>query len=232
MVRSEERVAVVTGANRGVGREVARQLAERGLTVVVGSRDLAKGGAVADEIGGRAVPCQLDVSSNESVRAAAQFVEERLDRCDVLVNNAGILYDVENRAESVDLDVVRAALETNLFGAWRLTQALLPLLRAGESPRIVNVTSEAASLNGMGAGAPAYSVSKAALSALTRMLAAETADAGILVNAVSPGWTATDMGGPGGRPVAEGAASVVWGATLPDDGPTGGFFADGRQVPW
>jgi NAD(P)-dependent dehydrogenase (short-subunit alcohol dehydrogenase family) len=223
---------VISGANRGIGREVARQLAERSFTVVVGSRELAKGEAAAAEIGGAAMPCQLDVTSDSSVATLARFVQDRLGRCDVLVNNAATLYDPENRAESIDLDVVRAALETNLLGAWRLAQALLPLLRRSAHPRLVNVSSEGASLTEMGGGTPAYSASKAALGALTRMLADETAEAGVLVNSVSPGWTATDMGGPDGRPVSHGAASVVWAATLPDDGPSGGFFADGKPIPW
>src|SRR5439155_20567574 len=124
------------------------------------------------------------------------------------------------------------AVETNLFGAWRMVRAFLPLLRRSRHARIVNVSSEAGSLTAMGGGTPAYRVSKAALNAVTRMLAAELRREHILVNAVCPGWVATDMGGQGGRPVAEGAASVVWAATLPDDGPTGGFFRDGRPLDW
>lgn len=150
----------------------------------------------------------------------------------MLVNNAAITYDTWQRASTADLDVVRQAAETNLYGPWRLTQALLPLLRESAHPRIVNVSSEAASLTNMGGGTPAYTSSKVALNALTRMLAAELRTDRILVNAVCPGWVATDMGGPGGRPVPEGAASVVWAATLPDGGPTGGFFRDGRPLPW
>lgn len=123
-------------------------------------------------------------------------------------------------------------METNLFGPWRTTLAFLPLLRASPHGRIVNVSSEGGSLASMGAGPPAYHTTKAALNAFTRTLAAELRSAGILVNAICPGWTATDMGGGGGRPVADGAASVVWGVTLPDHGPTGGFFRDGRPLPW
>ncbi|HZO69407.1 MAG TPA: SDR family NAD(P)-dependent oxidoreductase, partial [Kribbellaceae bacterium] len=149
-----------------------------------------------------------------------------------LVNNAAIDYDPGERASSADLGVVHEAMETNLFGAWRTTLAFLPLLRASGHGRIVNVSSEGGSLASMGAGAPAYSVSKASMNALTRILAAELRPARILVNAICPGWTATDMGGHAGRPVADGAASVVWGVTLPDDGPTGGFFRDGRALRW
>ncbi|HEX2036800.1 MAG TPA: SDR family oxidoreductase, partial [Chloroflexota bacterium] len=217
-----EPLAVVTGANRGIGLEVCRQLAGRGYTVVLGARDLEKGRPAAARLGVTAsvIPCQLDVSDEDSVRAAATWVAERFGRCDALVNNAAILYDPWARAESADLALVHQAMETNLFGAWRTTLAFLPLLRRSGHGRIVNVSSEAGSLASMGAGAPAYQVSKAALNALTRTLAAELRPAGILVNAICPGWTATDMGGRAGRPVAEGAASVVWGVTLPDDGPT------------
>jgi len=150
----------------------------------------------------------------------------------VLVNNAAILYDTWQHAVDADLAQVREALETNLFGAWSMVRAFLPLLRRSRHARVVNVSSEAGSLATMGGGTPAYRLSKAALNALTRMLAAELGTERILVNAVCPGWVATDMGGRGGRPVAEGAASVVWAATLPDDGPTGGFFRDGRPLAW
>jgi NAD(P)-dependent dehydrogenase (short-subunit alcohol dehydrogenase family) len=223
-------LAVVTGANRGIGREVCRQLVASGWQVVLGSRDPLKGERAATEVGAHA--CQLDVADPKSVQAAAAWVTERLGRCDALVNNAAILYDTWAHASSADLDEIHAALETNLLGAWRMTLAFLPVLRHSPHPRIVNVSSEGGSLASMSAGTPAYSVSKAALNALTRVLAAELRADRILVNAVCPGWTATDMGGHGGRPVADGAASVTWAVTLPDDGPTGGFFRDGRPIPW
>ncbi len=223
-------VAVVTGGNRGIGREVCRQLADRGYEVVLGARDPDTGARAAAELGVHS--WQLDIADDESVAAAAAWVEDRLGRCDVLVNNAAILYDSWAHASSADLDEAKAALETNLLGAWRTTLAFLPLLRRSPHPRIVNLSSESGSLAGMSGGTPAYSVSKAALNALTRVLAAELRTEGILVNAVCPGWTATDMGGRGGRPVQDGAASVLWAATLPDDGPTGGFFRDGRPLPW
>ena len=223
-------IALVTGANRGIGLEVVRQLAQRGFTAVLGSRDLEKGRAAAEglEVDAR----RLDVADPDSVRELAAELEDAYGRLDVLVNNAGILYDTWQRGVEADLDVVHEALETNLFGAWRTTQACLPLLRRSEHGRIVNVSSGAGALSSMGAGAPAYSVSKAALNALTRILAAELRGDGILVNAVCPGWVATDMGGPGGRPVEQGAASVMWAVLLADDGPTGGFFRDGRPLDW
>jgi NAD(P)-dependent dehydrogenase (short-subunit alcohol dehydrogenase family) len=231
-VNSDRPVAVVTGANRGIGLEVTRQLAERGYLAVLGSRDPEKGERAARELGlDSVVACHLDVSDDDSVRAAAQWVAGSLGRADVLVNNAAILYDTENRAVDVSLDVVRNGLETNLFGAWRTAQALLPMLLRSPRPRIVNVSSGAGSLASMGGGTPVYSVSKASLNALTRLLAGELRGR-VLVNSVCPGWVATDMGGAGGRPVEQGAAGVVWAATLPDDGPTGGFFRDGREVAW
>ncbi|MFF1470132.1 SDR family NAD(P)-dependent oxidoreductase [Streptomyces mirabilis] len=221
-------IALVTGANRGIGREVARQLAVAGHTVFLTARSAEAAAEAARAAGPDAHPLRLDVTSEADITAVARD----LTALDVLVNNAAITYDTWQRATDADLDVVREAAETNLYGPWRLTQALLPLLRASAHPRVVNVSSEVASLASMGGGTPAYTSTKAALNALTRMLAAELGPDRVLVNAVCPGWAATDMGGPGGRPVAEGAASVVWAATLPDDGPTGGFFRDGQPLPW
>lgn len=232
---ADQKIAIVTGANRGIGLEVCRQLAERGFTVILGSRDLKKGEQAAAELarkGATVLPRQLDVSDPASIERLRASVDAEFGRLDVLVNNAAILYDSENRGITVDLDVVREALETNLFGAWAMCQVFLPLLRRSPRGRIVNVTSESGSLAGMGGGTPAYSVSKTALNAMTRILAAELRGSHILVNAICPGWVATDMGGSGGRPVTDGAAGIVWAATLPDDGPTGGFFRDGQPLPW
>lgn len=228
-------VAVVTGANRGIGYEVVRQLAELGHHVVLGARDLDQGRTAAariDPSGERVTAVQLDVADEASVLAMADRVTRELGRADVLVNNAAILYDTWAQARSADLGEVQRALDTNLFGAWRVTQALLPLLRRSPHPRVVMVSSEGGSLASMTGGTPAYSVSKAALNALTRLLAGELRRDGVLVNAICPGWVATDMGGPAGRPVSEGAAGITWAATLPDNGPTGAFFRDGKPVPW
>ncbi len=199
---------------------------------MLGSRDLAKGETAARELTGEVHPRQLDVTDPQSVERLRQAVESDFGRLDVLVNNAAILYDTWQRVTDADLAVVHEALETNLFGVWRLCQAFIPLLRRSRHGRIVNVSSEAGSLASMGGGTPAYNVSKVALNGLTRMLAVELRGAGILVNSVCPGWVATDMGGAGGRPVEDGAASVVWAATLPDGGPTGGFFRDGKPLAW
>jgi NAD(P)-dependent dehydrogenase (short-subunit alcohol dehydrogenase family) len=226
------RIAVVTGGNRGIGLEVVRQLARRGDTVVLGSRDPAKGERAAAGLGGEILPRHLDVTDAAGLRALADELEDRFGRLDVLVNNAAIHYDSWQLASNADLGVVREALETNLLGAWQAVLAFLPLLRASGHPRIVNVSSEAGSVAEMGAGEPAYDISKAALNALSRKLAAELARDGVLVNAVCPGWVATDMGGPGGAPVARGAESVLWAVDLPDAGPSGGFFRHGRPLPW
>jgi NAD(P)-dependent dehydrogenase (short-subunit alcohol dehydrogenase family) len=225
-------VALVTGAARGIGLEVARQLAARGDTVLLGARDPQRGEAAARELEGDVRVVQLDVADDASVAGAASAIAEDPGRLDVLVNNAAIHYDTWQSAADVDLAVVHEALETNLFGAWRVARAVMPLLRRSEHPRIVNVSSGAGALTGMGGGTPAYRTSKVALNALTRMLAAELRADAVLVNSVCPGWVATDMGGRGGRPVADGAAGIVWAATLPDDGPTGGFFRDRRPVAW
>jgi NAD(P)-dependent dehydrogenase (short-subunit alcohol dehydrogenase family) len=230
-----DRVALVTGANRGIGLEVCRQLAQRGYVAVLGAREPEKGERAAAHLREQDLDvraCQLDVSDPASVEAASGWIEAELGRVDAVVNNAAILYDTWQRGVDADLDQVRAALETNLLGAWRVVQALLELLRQSPAGRIVNVSSGAGALNDMGGGTPAYRTSKAALNALTRILAAELRADRILVNAICPGWVATDMGGAGGRPIAEGAAGIVWAVELPDDGPSGGFFRDGRALAW
>jgi NAD(P)-dependent dehydrogenase (short-subunit alcohol dehydrogenase family) len=231
----EPRLALVTGAGRGIGRAVAAALARSGYRTVLSARDLSRAQDAADEIAapaGMVLPRVLDVSDCASVARLAAELAQVHGRLDVLVNNAGVLYDTWQTAASADLDVVTEALEVNLLGAWRTTLAMLPLLRASDAARVVNVSSGAGSLTGMGPGTPAYGVSKAALNALTIKLAADLRRDRILVNAVCPGWVATDMGGPGGRPVEDGAASIMWAVQLPGDGPTGGFFRDGRPVPW
>ena len=230
-----DRVALVSGANRGIGLQVVRELADRGFVAVSGSRDGERGRAAVSPLvaAGLAVEVvTLDVTSDDSVAGAIAAIGERWGRLDVLVNNAAVHYDTGQHASTADMTVVGEALETNVVGAWRLARAAVPLIRASGGGRIVNVSSESGSLASMGASTPAYAVSKAALNALTRVLAAELRRDRILVNSVCPGWVATDMGGSGGRPIAEGAASVLWAVDLPDDGPTGGFFRDGQPVPW
>lgn len=236
MTDYSESVALVTGANRGIGFEVVRQLARMDFSVVLGARDQSRGEAAAGELAGEGLKVfagRLDVTDEGSVEDLRRWVGERFGRLDVLVNNAAILYDTWQRAENADFDTVREAFETNTLGAWRVSKAFLPLLRASGRGRIVNVSSESGSLASMGGGTPAYSVSKAALNALTRMLADELRRERVLVNSVCPGWVATEMGGPSApRTPEEGARGVVWAATLPEGGPTGGFFRDGEPLPW
>ena len=227
------RVALVTGGNRGLGLETCRQFAARGLRVLLGSRNLQAGADAAGALGDTNLqPVQLDVTSDGDVAACRELLERDYGRLDVLVNNAAIHYDSGQSVLNADLRVVREALETNLIGAWRLAQMAVVFMRRQRYGRIVNVSSEAGALHEMRAHAPAYRASKLALNSLTLMMADELRRSGVLVNSVCPGWVATDMGGRGGRPVAEGAAGIVWAATLPDDGPTGGFFRDGRPLEW
>ncbi len=226
-------VALVSGANRGIGREVVRQLAVRGVTTILGSRDEEKGRTAAEGIDGEVVVRRLDVTDEKGIQNLAHEVEEEFGRLDVLVNNAGVSMDSGRRGVNADLDVVRETLELNLFGAWRLCEAFVPLMQRNNYGRIVNVSSGMGALNEMGGGSPAYRVSKTALNALTRILASELRGSGILVNSVCPGWVRTDMGGSGAsRSVEEGADTLVWAATLADNGPTGGFFRDRRPIPW
>lgn len=228
-------IALVTGANRGIGLQVTRQLAERGMTVIMGTRSLEKGRSATDKLSletGKVLPHELDVTDSNSIDRLSKWVDREFGYLDIMVNNAGILYDTWQQASTADLNQVQEAIDTNTLGAWRMCQGFLPLIRQSKSGRIVNVSSGAGSLASMGASTPAYSTSKAALNAFTRSLAAELKGTEILVNAVCPGWVATDMGGSGGRPVADGAAGIVWAATLSKDGATGGFFRDGKPLSW
>jgi NAD(P)-dependent dehydrogenase (short-subunit alcohol dehydrogenase family) len=232
-----ERVAIVTGANRGIGLEIVRRLARLGMRVVLTARDAAKGEAARTRLGAEGLEVAfhpLDVRDTGQARAAAAWVGGRFGRVDVLVNNAGVLPDPKGaRAATVHPEVLRDAFETNVIGALSVAQACLPLMRANGYGRIVNVSSELAQLASMGTGTPAYRVSKAGLNALTRTLAAELASTNIKVNTMSPGWVRSDMGGPSApRSLEQGADTAVWLASLPDDGPSGGFFKDRSPIAW
>jgi NAD(P)-dependent dehydrogenase (short-subunit alcohol dehydrogenase family) len=231
----DNKIALVTGANRGIGFETCRQLSQLGLTVVLTSRDTVKGEIASKQLKDKGLDVvfhRLDVSAKNDVESAFDKINQQYGQLDVLVNNAAILYDTFQSALTADLEVVSKALITNLYGPWLLCQAFLPLMKGNGYGRIVNVSSGAGSLHYMGGGTPAYGISKAALNALTIKLASELSGTGILVNSIDPGWVATDMGGRGGRPVEEGAKGIVWAATLPDNGPSGGFFYDGKPEPW
>jgi NAD(P)-dependent dehydrogenase (short-subunit alcohol dehydrogenase family) len=228
----DKRIAVVTGGNRGIGLEICRQLAQAGMHVVLTARDEAKGKAAAKKLGVESH--QLDVDSDESVKAFVRWIKDTHGRCDVLVNNAGVMLDPRgSRVLDSKIETYRDTLETNLLGPLRMIQAIAPLMKNQGYGRIVNMSSGQGQLSDMGVGTPAYRVSKTALNALTRTTAADLHGTGILVNAMCPGWVRTDMGGSGApRSVEQGADTALWLATLPDNGPTGGYFRDRKPIPW
>jgi NAD(P)-dependent dehydrogenase (short-subunit alcohol dehydrogenase family) len=234
-------VAIVTGGNRGIGSEIARQLVKLGMRVVLTSRDVAKGEATCKKInaedgadGGQASTFKLDVTAGADIKALAEHVAARFGRLDVLVNNAGIQIDPKgSRALTSSLQTYRETFETNVLAPLALIQALLPLMKKNNYGRIVNVSSGLGQLSEMSSGTPAYRMSKTALNALTRVVAAEVRGSNILVNSMSPGWVKSDMGGPfAPRTLEQGADTAVWLATLPDGGPSGGFFHDRVPIAW
>ncbi len=237
MATVDKRLALVTGGNKGIGYEICRQLARKGLRVVLTSRDAEKGREARKRLEKERLDVlhhPLDVTDRASVTAIAGHVESEYGRVDVLVNNAGILID--SRSTSVlreKEETFRTTLETNFYGALRMCQALVPLMQKNHYGRVVNLSSGLGQLDDMGDGTPAYRVSKTALNALTRMVASAVEGDNILVNSMCPGWVRTDMGGPGAsRSVEQGAQTAVWLAMLPHDGPTGGFFRDKKPIPW
>lgn len=239
-VMTVTRVALISGANRGIGLEIARQLARKGVVVVLGARDLDQGRAAAETIAAEGYPAQcvtLDITDGQSVMAAVDDVALRHGRIDILINNGAILIDGPGGFKSslfeLDADIARQTFETNVLGPLRVTQTVVPIMQRHNYGRIVNLSSGAGQLSDMRSGFPAYRMSKTALNALTRITAAELASTNIKVNSVCPGWVRTDMGGAEAeRPVEIGAETPVWLATLPDNGPTGGFFRDKRAIPW
>jgi NAD(P)-dependent dehydrogenase (short-subunit alcohol dehydrogenase family) len=232
-------VAIVTGAYRGLGLETCRQLAARRHTVILTARREREGRAAAERLRAEGLDVAfhlLDVTDEQSIAQLAAFVRDTFGRLDVLVNNAGIFPDPtpgSGREGVFDarLETVRRGLETNTLAPLRLCQALIPLMRG--RGRVVNVSSGMGQLSEMNGGCPGYRLSKTALNALTRILADELGGTGVKVNSVCPGWVRTDMGGPEATlSVEEGAAGILWAATLPDDGPSGGFFRNGEPIPW
>jgi NAD(P)-dependent dehydrogenase (short-subunit alcohol dehydrogenase family) len=243
---SDKKTALVTGANKGLGYEIAAGLGARGFRVLVGARDKARGEAAVKLLhaaGVDALAIRLDVTSDRSVAEAAELIERQGGRLDVLVNNAGISGEAGpgwvQDPTALDLDVVRAVVDTNVYGVVRVTNAMLPLLRRSTSPRIVNISSSVGSVTwqadpniDVGPIMAAYSPTKSYLNAITVHYARQFTGTGILVNAACPGLVATDFTGFHGRPPQEAAATAIRLATLPDGGPTGSFFNDDGVIPW
>ena len=228
-----QKIALVTGANRGIGLEIVRQLSEKGHHTILTSRNEDDGSQAVEELDNpeNVSYHQLDVTNLKSINRIKDYVIDKFGRLDILINNAGINYDSEERASTVDLHKVRDTLETNLFGPWQMCQAFVPLMRENKYGRIVNVSSGSGAMNEMSEGTPAYSTSKAALNVLTIKLAKELGGTNILVNSVCPGWVKTRMGGSEApRSVQEGAEGIVWLAQLPDNGKTGKFFRDKEEI--
>lgn len=237
-----DQVALVTGVGKptGIGFEVCKQLAEIGFTVILSARRKAAAESLASQIPG-AIPLELDLESDESISGASRFIQRSTGRLDVLVNNAAGVGPYGETVVNADLVASSNLLDTTLYGTWALIQELLPFLQSSSAGRIVNVSSGAGSFSDQAFGVQtqnsmgvSYAISKAALNVLTVKLAQELAETPILVNAVCPGFTATFPGAEtmGARPVAEGAKGIVWAATLPNDGPRGGFFRDGHPLGW
>jgi NAD(P)-dependent dehydrogenase (short-subunit alcohol dehydrogenase family) len=230
------RMALVTGGNRGIGYEVCRQLARRGIHVLLTSRNAKRGRAAANQLareGLSVVPHTLDVTDPSSIKRALAFVRTSCKRLDILVNNAGVYLDDDDSILDVDAETIDLTLRTNLIGALQLSQAFAPMMQHQRFGRIVNVSSGMGAFNDLDGTAAAYRLSKAALNAMTVMLADALQADGIKVNAACPGWVHTEMGGPQApRTPAQGADTIVWLALLPERGPSGGFFRDRKRIPW
>lgn len=231
-----KKIALVTGGNRGIGLEICRQLADRNILVILTARDSAKGSTAAqklDPTGNNILFHQLDVSDEKSINSIGEFVKDKFGKLDILINNAAIYIDGNSSAYNVDPAIVRQTLETNLMGPLLLCQAFVPLMKKNDFGRIVNISSGMGAFSELGGGYPGYRISKAALNAFTKILATDLSGTNILVNSMCPGWVKTDMGGAGAsRSVQEGADTAVWLSLLPNNGPSGKFFRDRREINW
>ena len=244
MTSDEKRVALVTGANKGIGFEIARQLASQGIIALMGARDSQRGAAAAGQLQSDGLDAhfiEIDVTRAVSIEAAIGKIRDDFGRIDALVNNAGIMIDTGSDILELDPGILQNTLETNAFGPLLLAQACVPVMRANGYGRIVNMASTLGSLTDIAnpdssyasLAVPAYRLSKTALNAITVMLAKELRGTNILVNSACPGWVRTEMGGDQAPLTPEqGAETPVWLATLPDGGPTGGFFRERQPIPW
>lgn len=244
MQNSDKRIALVTGANRGIGFEIARQLAAKKVKVLIGARDPAKGLKAREELGRHGFDVhsiQLDVTDSRSIQAAVGRIKDEFERLDILVNNAGIKIDSQSGILELNATIFQNTLETNALGPLLLSQACVPLMKINKYGRIVNISSTLGSLSDMAGPdspyaevrSPAYRLSKTILNGMTVMLAAELRWSNILVNSACPGWVRTNLGG-SQAPLSteQGADTPVWLATLPNEGPSGGFFRDRQPLAW
>lgn len=228
----EGKVALVTGGNKGIGFEICRQLAQKGIKVILTARNQQKGRAAAEKLqkeGLDVVHHQLDVTDEESVKKTAEYVDQKFGKLDILINNAGILIDAETRGLEADIDKVKESVEVNTYGSLRVSKAFIPIMQKNNYGRIVNMSSHMAALHQMAGWAPGYRISKTALNAVTRILAYELRQTNITVNSVSPGWARTEMGGPEApNSIEEGADTAVWLVTS-DNVATGRFFTTSHE---
>jgi len=244
MTNDDKRVALVTGANRGIGYAISRQLGEQNITVILGSRDPSKGAAACSRLQEAGLDAHfelLDVTDEKSIKAAIESIRAQFGRLDILVNNAGIMIDGEVDARNVDEEIIQQTIQTNVMGPLLLCQSCISLMKTNSYGRIVNMSSTLGSLTEIADSnsgfaevrVPAYRLSKAALNCITTLLATEVSKDNILINSACPGWVKTDMGGDQAPLTPEqGADTPVWLATLPDGGPTGGFYRERNLIPW
>ena len=230
-----DKIALVTGTNRGIGLEICRQLASRGITVIMTARNMQAGRPLVNELRQQWKHVwyhQLDVLDEKSIQDMYQYMDISYGKLDILVNNAGVFLDDGKSALDLDMDTLRSTMETNLYGPFRLIQVMVPLLKKSEDARVINISSTMGQFAGLGQRSAAYRISKAALNAVTVIFSAELSPYNIRVNSVHPGWVKTDMGGPGAtRSVEEGADSVVWLATA-DKIPNAKFIYDRKIIEW
>jgi NAD(P)-dependent dehydrogenase (short-subunit alcohol dehydrogenase family) len=235
---TSDTIALVTGSNKGLGFELIRQLSRAGITAILSARNESAGKEACRKLQAEGLPVnfvRLDVTDPVSISAAAEFIRNTYGKLDILINNAGILPDEDSEASGLHVspDLVRRVFETNTLGPLQVCQAMIPLIRLSSAGRILNISSGLGSLNDMDRGYPAYRISKAALNAVTRILAAELIGTGITVNSICPGWVQTDMGGPNAeRTPAQSEAGIIPVLLSKQDRPNGEFLRDGKPIPW